>query len=568
MLSRRDLVILERLLGTKLNIKLLAEEYGISERNIRYIVKNINFYLHKFGHQKIEIKNGVLFLNINETELEKFYEAITDEIYSYSKEERKEYILVRFLFTNRTTILDLEKELHCSRPTIKKDLLCLENYLKKYELQFFYQNNKIFIGGNEKKYRHLKFLLYRKNRKNILNQRKENMIIQNYKREYFYNFNSIFFEIEKELSIVFDMKFKKMMNDYLTITLERIKNNHIIIRKDNEMFLAKLDEYKVIEKCFSHVINSELKYELLHLTEYFLSGYYNERFSEDMIKIEKFTTRFVLDLKESLDINLNQKFVDGILKYLIPAIYRIKNNLIIENESIVVNENIFNVVDSIVNKNNKYLKEPLRVSEKIWLTTYVERFYNNSNKISLEKLLEIIRKYGNNEDDLSAELIKVYSNYIEDDRNVFSNGLLDILKINTIKKLNNKNLSLKDAVEIGIEMLYQTNCIYSKENINFKEIAYKYGEYCFFDKKILLLCEKDTKNCIHTGITLIINENMKINENMTADILFLLSSKNKIEHILCISDIMKLINNEKIYEIIHMSEQEILTFCQETLIKE
>lgn len=198
------------------------------------------------------------------------------------------------------------------------------------------------------------------------------------------------------------------------------------------------------------------------------------------------------------------------------------------------------------------------------MTNYVKEFYNK-DKISMVKLLNIIDKYKNNSDLLALELIKDYSKFIDDDRTKCLNGLLDILTIDNIIKVENVELSLNDAVNIGINNLYETNCITEKTNVKFIEIADKYGEYLFFDEKIIFLYDKAVKNCINTGISLIINKNMKVSNNKKADILFLLTSKNKIEHIPCISDIMKLIKNEKIYEILDLNKNNILTFIRNNL---
>lgn len=348
MLTKRDLVMLEKIVYENIDVNLLSEEYSISNRNIRYIVKNLNFYLKKFKFSLISIKNSKLSINMSELEFEKFLESITEKIYTYSREERERYILIKYLFDDKTTILELEKELNCSRPTIKTDLNNVEKYINNYDLTFVNINNKIFITGNEKKYRHLKFMLLNEKKSNkYLIDIKGNEIILKYREKYYYDFFNIINIIELNQKIEFTKEFKNIMNDYLIITKERISKNFIINKKDNELFLEKLNEFDIISKSFEGVFDKELKYELLHITEYFLSGYYNDRFSEDILKIEKFTTKFVLELKEELDINFNQKFIDGILKYLIPAVYRIKNNLIIKENYELVDSNIYNIIKII-----------------------------------------------------------------------------------------------------------------------------------------------------------------------------------------------------------------------------
>ncbi len=60
-LNRKELDILEELSREeKLTLGYLSEKYEVSERNIRYSIDNLNYYLTKFSFQEIGIKKGAV----------------------------------------------------------------------------------------------------------------------------------------------------------------------------------------------------------------------------------------------------------------------------------------------------------------------------------------------------------------------------------------------------------------------------------------------------------------------------------------------------------------------------
>ena len=213
-LNRKELDILEELSREeKLTLGYLSEKYEVSERNIRYSIDNLNYYLTKFSFQEIGIKKGELNWRSSRERLEEFIQSIDIDNYIFSKEERENYILIKYLFSENTTITEIEKYLKVSRPTIKKDIISLNEYLKEFELEFVREENGINIKGKEKKLRHLKLLklleyLDIKDNKIIflskiyLTEKEELEVIKKYVGKIdttlFYN---LLFKIEKALSV-------------------------------------------------------------------------------------------------------------------------------------------------------------------------------------------------------------------------------------------------------------------------------------------------------------------------------------------------------------------------------
>ena len=339
-LNRKDIKLLEKINNNIFPISSLAEKYNVSERNIRYSVENINFYLKKMKLPEIMIKKGNLEFSIADIELEKFVEVLDMSMYVFSQEEREEYILINYLFRDNVKISEMEADLKVSRTTIKKDIKDLENYLAEFELYFYRDENKMDIAGKEKKLRHLKLLkmlnhIEIKNReivfirKKYISEKEEQKIIAEYVKGYdIRKIADVIDEIEDKLEAHFTDEFKNVIGIYLIATFERIKNGHIITQKNNSDFLRKLEEYKKIKEVLEKVIDKNHEYEMLHLTEYFLSGYYNDTFSENILILERFISRVLenMDIEIGTHLLKERELIDKLMKYLLPAIYRIKNN--------------------------------------------------------------------------------------------------------------------------------------------------------------------------------------------------------------------------------------------------
>ena len=589
-LNRRDIKLLEKINNNIFPISSLAEKYSVSERNIRYSIDNINFYLRKMELPEIVIKKGNLEFSINDKELDSFIEALNMNIYVFSQEERKDYILINYLFRENVKISEMEEDLKVSRTTIKKDLKDLEKYLAEFELSFYRDENGMYITGKEKKLRHLKLLkmldyieIKNKNivyiKKKYFNKKEEQKIIAEYIKEYdIKKISDVIDEIEEELNAHFTGEFKNIMGIYLIATFERIKNGHIIIQKNNSDFLRKLEEYRKIKNILKKVIDENQEYEILHLTEYFLSGYYNDTFSENILMLERFISKILenMDIEMGTHLLKDRELVEKFMKYLLPAIYRIKNNFYL-NKKLDFSEidiELFNKVKEIIEKNSHYLKEPLRDEEIFYVSKYIEEYMEQkrNKKISLKELLKLVQQNAKDVDnELLAESIKEkFGIFIDDDREKeIDYGLIKLLGKNRIF-VSNERITFGNALEIGLNILLKDKCIKEKSIYNLKDMVEKFGRYLFIDKRILFCYDKEKENCIKLGITLVVSkEGIKVDEEEDADILFLLTARNKIEHLKVISELIRLIEKKNfLNEIIELKKPEDIKDKIKNLLKE
>lgn len=589
-LNRKDIKLLEKINNNIFPISSLAEKYNVSERNIRYSVENINFYLKKMKLPEIMIKKGNLEFSIADIELEKFVEVLDMSMYVFSQEEREEYILINYLFRDNVKISEMEADLKVSRTTIKKDIKDLENYLAEFELYFYRDENKMDIAGKEKKLRHLKLLkmlnhIEIKNReivfirKKYISEKEEQKIIAEYVKGYdIRKIADVIDEIEDKLEAHFTDEFKNVIGIYLIATFERIKNGHIITQKNNSDFLRKLEEYKKIKEVLKKVIDKNHEYEMLHLTEYFLSGYYNDTFSENILILERFISRVLenMDIEIGTHLLKERELIDKLMKYLLPAIYRIKNNFYLNKtlDFSEINIEIFTKVKEIIKKNDHYLKEPLRDEEIFYVSKYIEEYLEEkkNKKISLKELLKLIQQNARDVDnDLLAESIKEkFGMFIDDDREESADyGLIRLLGRNRIY-ISDERITFGEALEIGLNILLKERCIKEKSIYNLKDMVEKFGRYLFIDKRILFCYDKEKENCLKPGITLIISKHgIKVDDEEDADVLFLLAARNKIEHLKVISELIKLIEKKKFFnEIIELDKPEDIKNKIKILLKE
>lgn len=115
MLNKREINILESLLNEEF---LKIDDFNISKRALQYNLKNINFYLTKYGFDKITTnKNNIIYSNKEDIKI--FLEKISKS-YEISKEDRKLIILL-YSSLNKTglNITYLSGKLNVSRNTIK-----------------------------------------------------------------------------------------------------------------------------------------------------------------------------------------------------------------------------------------------------------------------------------------------------------------------------------------------------------------------------------------------------------------------------------------------------------------
>lgn len=403
-LRKKEIDILEILLKEAFTITELAIKFNTSERNIRYIVDNINFYLLKILKVEIEKQNKKIKVNLLEGQLEYFLKIVYSEYYILEKEEREKFILIMFLFIENIKLKDIEIQLDITRATLKKDMFQISQELKNSDLKFIFYKNRFFIDGNEKKLRHFKTLKILQCF-DILEDKfifKDSLVEKIFKNsgvlEKLNEFgklsevSNIVDTVEKDFDITFSKEFKKLIIIFILVSLERVSREKIINKKFNYEFLIETKQYKIVEKRMEKLIPKNLKYELVHMTEYFISGGVNENLEELKNSIELFIEKLIEYLQEKIQKKIGSKSLNNrLMNYLIPAIYRLRNNFSLGE--VGEKKEIYFFIEEFC-KNENYLFEKLTENEIYFIAEVIQGELDDSSKklINLEDIISIVEK--------------------------------------------------------------------------------------------------------------------------------------------------------------------------------
>ncbi len=486
--KRKEIEILMNIAETPLSVRELSEKLGDSERNLRYSVENLDYYLKRYTGIGVIKKNKKLSASLTKEEVDGFLCSLEEGEYIYSNEERREYILNTFLFGENPKLIHMEKVLDVSRTTIKKDMAALEEELVRYGLSFEHEGNRIFIGGNEKKLRHLTMLKMMEyldggERFPYPVERKVVKLIEDRREGLQKKAQEVLERIEKELQEEFSSEFKRIMRHYLWVTLFRVGEGRYILRKHNSEFLRKTSQFSGIEKIVKEYMGEELEYEVLHLTEYFLSGSSKREYYEERVAIELFTLEVLREVERRLGEKIFcEELFRKITGYLTSALYRMKNNFVLTSEEAFVPQGDVGEVVYSVSMEDDLLSERLRGEEMTYIENLIkDRLQEESHRvIELEKLMDIIRRSaeGVDEEKLAGDLLKEYGSWIIPGS---SQKMLRLEELLQREKLSGKGI--EEVVEAGSGLLAERGIIRRKVDFSsyIKANAFKgSGVSCYY----------------------------------------------------------------------------------------
>lgn len=413
-LKRKELEVL-KLINTGKTVDEILFQMETSERNLRYIIDNLNFYLKKILDKWIEKDRKKLLVHLSESELRRFYKVVYENYYILEQEERAEVILMTFLFVKDVRLSFIEEKLGITRATLKKDIDVLNESLKRYSLKLESEKNRFSIVGNEKKLRHLKSIKFLEYFNVEITPLDIDYIFQNVDRDLLSELKEVILNIGKKFSVEFKEDFVKLMEIFLYVSFERVKEGHVIDRKVNYEFLVNTTHYEIARDSLEKYLDRELSYELVHITEYFISGGVTENIEELKESIEKYLDGLILALEKTFNGSLNYgELSSKLMGYLIPAIYRLKNNFSIKESG--ERDEIFTLVERY-SKDESYLPEKLTENEVFHIAKEIKTYMENEKNrvISLKTLLEIIENNSErvNKEKLIKELLEIYGTFIK-----------------------------------------------------------------------------------------------------------------------------------------------------------
>ena len=332
-----------------MDIKHISEYFQVSERSIRYDIKEINEeFINSKNTNIIELTEGKLVSNINKEELTSLIKNMLPQKYIFTSEERIEILLPEILlFREKFTLQALSDELLISKATLRKDIKDMNEKIKEFDVKIDINNNQGYIlTGEESSIRQLMINILHKyggfteeiEKEDINNLKIVKLLIFEKKKKYFQNEH---INLYKNILLKIQSKTKKIITDeaydalllHMIITSIRNRGGYFITDDvSNSNFIKSTEEYKIIKEIFQNADIDYREKDLIIFTDFYMGAYsYNTKFSFylNWMKIETLVGRILEDAAKVFNINFknDQILIKELINHMKPAIYRIKNKM-------------------------------------------------------------------------------------------------------------------------------------------------------------------------------------------------------------------------------------------------
>ena len=436
-LDRNDILILKEFLHkNNMQLKELIGLLNLKERSIKYKIDNINYVLSESGYDiKLKFEHYNLMLTDKEKKLSQFLRNFKIENYSFNKSERVEVLEFAYLFTLKAyKAEELEGVLNMGRSALKSDLYELKKSFARENLSFSSTPKLgLSVKGSENTIRRLmierilKYFYVKDFYKLLL---KDDTCMISRAVEFFAK-NILSYDTKK----IFDMLklLEKKMNKVMSEEGFRVLLIYVLVSSfrtgkfpltaedvSNESFLKSAEEYKMINEAVKEAGETAFnEYEILKFTEYLLGTYsYNFEYSfyDNWVKMETLAKEMIKNIEEETGILVtNKKFEEEVIRYLRPAIYRIKNdiqNTAVDYKKVMERYNfLYKATEKSLKSLEEFLGKKIDANEIAYLTVYLRMAvenYRKNEKRETDKNIVVVCKYGYG----TSQLIKGRLDYI------------------------------------------------------------------------------------------------------------------------------------------------------------
>ena len=419
-LNNLDCFILNEIIeNKKIFFDDLVRKYNTTDRNIRYKIDNINFYLNKEKLPTIRItrKGEIVFNNEDINLLESNVFIIKNRDYIFSKYERQKIVLIFILLSiDVFTIQSILDEINVSLSTLKNDIRELKKILEKNGLELIHIAKKgLKLRGNEDSIRKIilnillesgldSFIEDHRDKINVFKRKLKHVFLNSYdeitkeNEEKNKHIDKVIIEYLEKINGDIDEKFSDVLYNYimnyLRIMIIRIKNKKYIKETfDDILFLENIKEYKVIK---SHISILEDKIgviitsqEIIKIVEIYLENknYDVNNYWECQKNIlESIISKVSYDI--SMDLTNDLILLNDLIYHMKLATYRIKNNIKLKNNIYREVEDeipyLFGIVEKRLNIYEEYIGEKINKDETAFITIHfkmsIDRNYNFAKK--------------------------------------------------------------------------------------------------------------------------------------------------------------------------------------------
>ena len=398
MLKKQHFEIL-KIIENERKLSKVAELLNLTERSVRYKIDEIN---EELGSKKIEIKKREFFSSMTENDMDKLFENVEENNYTYSQKEREELIILYTLMKKDNFLLkELADKLSTSKSTIRNDLKNLKKILLEYNIKLLQDDKlKYYFDYSEEDYRYFtaiylyKYVSFDKKYDKIffadLSYFRK-IIYKEIKEEYINEIDSISKRIKKAELDFMDETLNILVILMLISKKREEKNSNLIL--DNIKILEKREEYIQLKKNFSDFSNTNL----LFFTDYLFKISRDEKdvfikfrnWLDITVAVIKIVRAFEIESKTNLK-NMDV-FLDEIFYYIKPLIFRTKRKIKLKNSILRDVENLYPLIFNFLKKNFYYLEDIIeeKVSEEeiAYLVPFFHKALQNNNKMNKKAVL-------------------------------------------------------------------------------------------------------------------------------------------------------------------------------------
>ncbi len=465
-------------------IETVSKKLGISERTIRYRIEDLNNF---FSDEKLNYRIAVENKTIKGFgDLEKIEKELKFKNYNFSKSERIDMISLLLLISSYGCKADEICEIiDISRSTFKTDMKFVRNEFKIKNLDVISKANKgLIIKGDEIILRKLLLEKFKKTFKiedktlnffDKTNNQKINMIKNYIKEKYIIIVTEYLEKLKIDLNKKISDEAYQILMIYLLIIINRLKNKLSIKRNlQNQEFIKATDDFNVVKANIKILENgSGIKineFEIMKITEFVLGAHtYNFKYSfyENWIYIEKLADDLINKVNEKININISKDNTlrEGLINHLIPTIYRLKNDIELENsihqEIIEQYPLLYNEVKAALKKIEDFIGKNFSENEtSFFVVHFVLSIKRMTEKFEEKKKIIIVCGLGYG----TSNLLK------QEMEELFDIEVKDLVPLNNFKNMDTKEIDFIITTtdinknEINIPVI-KVNSILTKENI-------------------------------------------------------------------------------------------------------
>lgn len=388
------------------SIKDIALDLDLKERSVRYEIENINYILRLNKLEEIQkLSKGGLLFTLDKRVLNIFENFV--DLEKVSKEERLDYIILKLLIEGSINISQISRKIDVCRSTIKNDLKEIEEIFNLSQINII--NNKIFASEKDIRnyilrnyYMDISKLYYLEDRFLENKTKIQEMILRYVNYDDLCSVKTFVDTLSEKFKN--NNKFYELIFSYIIISYIRVKDEKRIEFIENKSFLKSTAEYEYIADNIQSLENSlNIKYdelEILMLTDYVLgtiSYAYNTLIFENWIEIRILVKEIIKNVAKHISINIlnDDILVEGLLNHIKPTIYRVKNDLSIEEElyyqSIASYPELYSIVKKALFKLEILIGKEFGESETALFTIhFLASIKRNEDKLNDDKAILLV----------------------------------------------------------------------------------------------------------------------------------------------------------------------------------